>query len=78
MKIKMESERPVDLYQVMDNLKKYLPFALSTVPLPLTGTPRTTTLSIYLDSKSSETKEVEVFFNFGKYIFNSLIHFFSV
>jgi hypothetical protein len=78
MKIKMESERPVDLYQVMDNLKKYLPFALSTVPLPLTGTPKTTTLSLYLDSKSSETKEVEVFFNFGKYIFTSLICFFSV
>ena len=66
MKVKYESERPVDLYQIMEDGRRYLPFAISTVPLPLTGSPKTTTLSFYLDSKSSETKEIEVFFSFGK------------
>lgn len=65
MKVKYESERPVDLYQIMEDGRRYLPFAISTVPLPLTGSPKTTTLSFYLDSKSSETKEIEVFFSFG-------------
>ena len=66
MKIKMESERPVDLYQLMDDLKTNLPFMLTSVPLPLSS-PKRTILTIYLDSKSSETKEIEMCFNIGEY-----------
>ena len=62
----MESERPVDLYQLMDDLKTNLPFMLTSVPLPLSS-PKRTILTIYLDSKSSETKEIEMFFNIGEY-----------
>jgi dsDNA-binding SOS-regulon protein len=65
MKMKVESERPIDFYQLMEDLKINLPFMLTSVPLPMSS-PKRTSLSIYLDAKSSETKEIEMFFNVGK------------
>jgi hypothetical protein len=66
MKLKLESERPVDIYQLMEDLKINLPLMLTSVPLPISS-PKRTTLTIYFDAKSSETKEIEMFFNIGKY-----------
>jgi len=66
MKIKTESERPVDLYQLIDDFKINLPFMMTSVPLPLSFTKRMT-VTVYLDSKSSDTKEIDMFFNMGKF-----------
>jgi len=65
MKIRMESDRPVDLYEVLKDLQKNLPFSLFSLPQPVRS-PKAMTVSVFLDSKSSETKEMEVFLNFGK------------
>ena len=67
LKISMESEQPVDLYQLLEDLKKDLPFMLSSLPLPVSS-PKRTTVTVYLDAQSSETKEIEMFFNIGKKI----------
>jgi hypothetical protein len=65
MKLKVESERPIDFYQLMEDLKINLPFLLTSVPLPMSS-PKRTTLTLSFDAKSSETKEIEMFFNVGK------------
>lgn len=69
MTVEVESDRMLDNVQLTKDVKYFLPLFLTSPPF-VKISPRKSSVTLWLNPKTSQTKEADLFFSLGKYFFS--------